>query len=107
MKKRLQKAITAVEKVIALAEAELVNPNSQWRKELVENVVLPEMRELHEHFLNGERYFKYTNTRGILRIKQRQLLSTYHILETLLIEKLNLTELGQAISDFQKIYDRL
>lgn len=105
--KKQNELLEHIQKVIALAQAELVNPNSVWRKELVEDVVLPEMQELYEHFSNGERYFKYINKRGILRIKQRLLQSTYHILDTLLMEKLNLTELGKAIREVQDLYYKI
>ena len=106
MKKRLEKAITAVQNVIAVANLELKNTNSKWRKGLIEDVVLPEMQELYDHFIVGERYFKYKNKVGIFRINQRLLQSTYFMIEDI-SEHLSSTELGQAINEFQKIYDRL
>ena len=105
MKKRLEKAIASVQNVIAVANAELSNANSRWSKGLIEDVVLSEMQELYDHFIVGERYFKYINKVGIFRIKQRLLQSTYFMFDTM--EDLSSTELGQAIHEFQKIYDRL
>ncbi|MCM1367900.1 MAG: hypothetical protein NC184_03715 [Roseburia sp.] len=105
MKKRLERAVISVQNVIAVAKAEMVNAHSKWRKDVIENVVLPEMQELYDHFIAGERYFKYKNTVGILTIKQRLLQSTHFLLDTM--EDLSSTNLGQAIHDFQKIYKRL
>ena len=105
MKKRLEKAIASVQNVIAVANAELANTNSKWSKGVIEDVVLSEMQELYDHFMVGEQFFKYKNKIGIFTIKQRLLQSTRFMLDTM--EDLYSTELGQAIRDFQKIYDRL
>lgn len=105
MTKRLEKAIISVQNVIATANSEIANAYSKWSKNVIENVVLTEMQELYDHFIAGERYFKYRNRYGIFLIKQRQLQSTYVMLDAM--ENLYETELGKAISDFQKIYDKL
>lgn len=104
MNKRLKKAIISVQNVIAVANSELTNADSKWNKRTIE-IVVSEMQELYDHFIVGERYFKYKNKFGIFHIKQRLLQSTYIMLDTL--EDLSSTELGRAISDFQKIYYRL
>ena len=90
--------IDHLQKVIALAESELNNKNSKWDKEVIENVVLREMRELHDHFVKGEKYFKYGK-------RQRMLGSTYYMTDTL--DNLWVTELGKAISELQDIYRRI
>ncbi|MBD5132800.1 MAG: hypothetical protein HDT28_09505 [Clostridiales bacterium] len=105
MTRRLQKAIISVQNVISVAKSEMANENSKWDKGVIEQVVLPEMQELYDHFIVGERYFKYKRKFGISRIWQRRLQSVAYMLDTL--EKLSDTELGQAIYDFQRIYDRL
>lgn len=104
MKKRLEKAIASVQNVINVANAELSNANSKWSKVAIEDVV-SEMQELYDHFIAGERFFKYKNKIGIFTVKQRLLQSTYFLLDTM--EDLSSTELGQAIRDFQNIYYRL
>lgn len=84
-----------IQKVIALAELELDNENSEWTKGQLENIVLKEMRELYDHFIKGEKFFKYGK-------RQRMLLSTYQILDTLV--PLSKTELGKAILELQDFY---
>ncbi len=105
MNECLKKAIISVQNIIADANLELNNAYSKWNKSTIENVVLPEMQELYNHFIVGERYFKYNRKFGMFRIKQRLLQSTYIMLDT--YEDLFPTKLGQAISNFQKIYYRL
>ena len=105
MRKRLERAIASVQNVIAVAKSEMANDNSKWNKGVIERVVLAEMQELYDHFIVGERYFKYKYKCGIFTIKQRLLQSAYFMTDT--FEDLSSTELGQAIHDFQKIYDRL
>lgn len=90
--------IEHLQKVIALANFELSNEYSKWHKELLTNVVLPEMQELYDHFIMGERYFKYGK-------KQRMLQSTYFMTDT--IDNLWSTELGEAITDLQEVYNRI
>lgn len=72
---------------------------------MIEGVVLSEMQELYDHFIAGERFFKYKNKIGFFTVKQRLLQSTYFMVDTM--EDLSSTELGIAIHEFQKIYDRL
>ena len=105
MTKRLEKAIISVQNVIAAANSEMANASSKWNKSVIENVALAEMQELYDHFIAGERYFKYRIRYGIFLIKQRQLRSTYVMLDSM--KNPYDTELGKAISDFQKIYDKL
>lgn len=105
MRKRMERAVTSVQNVITVANAELANAHSKWEKGVIENVVLPEMQELYDHFIVGERYFKYKIKYGIFSIKRRLLQSTYIMTDS--FEDLFSTDLGQTICDFQKIYDRL
>ncbi|MCH5154613.1 MAG: hypothetical protein J1F71_05320 [Clostridiales bacterium] len=87
-----------LQKVITLAELDLNNENSEWTKEELEDIVLKEMYELRDHFINGEKFFKYGK-------RQRRLVSTYHISDTL--RPLGSTELGKAILALQDIYNRI
>ena len=88
-----------IQKVITLAELELDNESSEWTKGELENIVLKEMRDLYEHFVKGEKYFKYGKR------KPRMLESTYHMLDT--FRPLSNTELGKAIFKLNDVYERI
>lgn len=94
--------VKLLEDIIACAEEELnyisKKHYSKWNEIQLQNVVLPEMRELLLYARNGRLFFKYGK-------KQRQLESTYMVTDS--FEKLNMTILGRMILDLQKIYNTL
>ena len=71
---------------------------THWNLEQIQNVIIPEIRELLSYANNGEIYFKYGK-------KQRLLESTYLITDS--PNNLYLTDLGKSISDLQNFYNTL
>lgn len=69
-----------------------------WNTSQLEEVILPEMKELLLHAEKGEVFFKYGK-------KQRLLSSTYLITDSL--ESLGSTVLGKKISEIQEMYYNL
>lgn len=71
---------------------------SGWNVDQLETIVLPEMKELLFHALEGDILFKHGKS-------QRLLESTYLMTDSL--EKLSGTSLGKMISELQKMLDSL
>ena len=94
--------VTLLESVISCAQLEIKNINdgnkSSWTLVELEDVVLPEMKELLSHALNGKIFYKYGKN-------QRLFESSYRMTDSL--EHLNNTALGRKISELQKFYNRL
>lgn len=84
-------------KVLDAIEFEILNNNSIWEKELLVEVVKPEIKELYEHLKKGETFFKYGK-------KQRMLVSTYFMTDS--FKPLKDTVLGEEILKLQHIYNK-
>ncbi len=94
--------IGILKEVISCAEIEIKNINdgkeSIWTIGQIENVVLPEMRELLSYALKGIVFYKYGE-------KQRLLESAYIMTDTL--EHLDNTALGKQIDKLQILYFKI
>jgi hypothetical protein len=91
--------VRILKEVISCAEIEIKNISdgneSIWTVGQIENVVLPEMRELLSYALNGIVFYKYGE-------KQRLLESAYIMTDSL--EHLDNTALGKQIGKLQNLY---
>ena len=90
--------VEQLKRVLNSIEEEIKSENSIWDKELLIFVVKPEMKELYNHFINGEVFFKYGK-------KQRMLESTYIINDS--IRNLSNISLGKEIIKLQEKYNKL
>lgn len=71
---------------------------SKWNYQQLQNIILPEMKELLSYAMNGKVYFKYGR-------KQRLLESTYLLTDSL--EHLNKTSLGQKVLKLQQLLNSI
>ena len=90
--------VEQIKRVLNSIEEEIKSENSIWNKEQLISVVKPEMKELYNHFVNREVFFKYEK-------KQRMLESTYIITDS--IRNLSNTSLGKEIIKLQEKYNKL
>ena len=83
-----------IKELIQCAELEMKNHNSIWDVSIIENTILPEMRELLKYAQKGEILFKNNHLQGRL--------DSFLVLES--NENLKATSLGSKIVAFQKTY---
>lgn len=96
----MEKYIKLLQSIIIEIAKEINNIDSVWSKEyrdIIMQVVEPEINKLLGYAKNGEVYFKYGK-------KQRMLESTYCIIDNILLGK---TVLGNKILELQEIYNKL
>lgn len=86
-------------KILAIIDEQLNSENNVWDKEILTDSIVPELKELLEHFSRGEKFFKYGK-------KQRRLISTFFITDSL-NGYLGKNLLGRELLKLQEIYDRV
>ena len=97
-KRKQEKYVSLLRDVLEEAEKEKAKPDSIWGKDLIDDVVVPEMKELLEYAEKEEAYFKYGK-------RQARLVSTYFMFDSL--EPRWNTILGSKILELQILYRKL